>query len=187
MMSEIQRQNSKKGRYSKVKKISILAAFLILGVLVSVVMAGPRGKFVGPGSRWEMRPSPLSSLNLTEEQSEKTKGLSEALKNDIAPLRVEMIKKRMEIRLLWMQPNPDADSIKAKQKEIRVLRGQMGDKLTDFRLAIRNILTPEQRSQLLAERFGKGRFSRPGQGPRPHDRTGPGPRAHGRMGPGARW
>lgn len=168
------------------KKIGIMAGFLVLGVLVSVVMAGPRGKFVGPGPRWEMRPSPLSSLGLTEEQSEKTEGLREALKSDIAPLRVELIKKRMELRLLWMQDSPDADKIKAKQREIRDLRGQMEDKFTDFRLAIRNILTPEQRSQLLSERFGKGRFSRPGRGPRSYDRMGPGPRAHYRMGQGPR-
>ena len=48
-----------------------------------------------------------------------------------------------------MQNNLDANKIKAKEKEIHELRGQLQEKRTDSRLNFYNILTPEQRAQFI--------------------------------------
>ena len=82
------------------------------------------------------------------------------------------------MRLLWIQTKLDPDKIKATQREARDLMGQMQEKRTDFRLAFRNILTPEQTSNLLAQGIG----SRMGHrwGDRGKDRGLGG-------GPGCRW
>lgn len=154
------------------KKIMIASMFLVLALMVSGAMAGSRGEWAGKGERsaW------LKELNLTEEQKGKIDTLRQSVRDDIAPLRNEMIKKRTELKLLWMEDNPDGAKIKAKQKEIRDLRAQMEDRLTDFRLEFRKILTPEQRTKILSlksrrgayplrdKRPGASKGMRPGQG-----------------------
>jgi len=83
---------------------------------------------------------------------------------------MKMARKRLEMKLLWMEEEPDSVKIKAKQNEIQNLRGQLGEKMIDFRLAVRNILTPEQRSQLLASRFGRERQRGRDREPRSYQR-----------------
>jgi len=156
------------------KKIFLLVIVTLLFLSVSMVMAVPPGPRQGDsrGSdtmRYKMRGrqiSPISRLNLTTEQNDKVKGLQESRIKESAPIKAELIKKQTELRLLWMEDNPDPEIIKAKQKELLNLQGQIQDKFTDFRLEFRNILTPEQRAQLIAGGFGLGkkmkRTNRPG-------------------------
>jgi Spy/CpxP family protein refolding chaperone len=121
----------------------------------------------------------IPQLGLTAEQTAKIKDLREAHLKDIKPLQDKMFSKRGELRLLWLQTNPDREKIAAVQKEIRGMRDQMQDKGTSQRLAMLNILTPEQQTRVqafMAERgFGPG-----GRGLGPCDGSGP------RSGPGGR-
>ena len=156
------------------KKYSLLAAIMILFASFGFAMAQPDTKQVDKQvdkkdrvarkyhreGRW----SPNRGLNLTEEQQTKVDDLTKSMQKDLAPVRTELIKKRMELDLLWMDESPDADKIKAKQKEIRDLRGIMEDKLTDLRLSILKILTPEQRAELLAKQTQRNNFSRQKKG-----------------------
>ena len=100
----------------------------------------------------EGRRSPFSNLNLTEEQQGKIDTLRESLQKEMTPIRTDLIKKRMELDLLWMEDSPEADKIKAKQREIRDLKGKLEDRLTNHRLSFISILTPEQRAELLTKR-----------------------------------
>jgi Spy/CpxP family protein refolding chaperone len=138
------------------KKISIVAAFLLVVASATWVMAGPGGKGYGEGCGWGMGPSGLASLNLTAEQSENIRALRETCLKEITPVRSNLFTKRAELRLLWMQTQLDPDKIRATQKEIQGLIGQLQEKGTNCRLSFRNILTPEQISKLLAQGFGKG-------------------------------
>ena len=160
------------------KKISVIAAFLLVVASATLVMASPRGKGDRGGEGLREAPTALASLNLTAEQSEKIRALRESVLKEVTPIRAQLLSKRTEIRLLWMQTKLDPDKIRAIQREDRDLRGQMEEKRTDFRLAFRNILTPEQTSKLLAQGIG----SRMGHtwGNRGNDR-GLGGR------PGSRW
>ncbi|MBW2028600.1 MAG: Spy/CpxP family protein refolding chaperone [Deltaproteobacteria bacterium] len=155
------------------KKIMIASMFLVVALMVSGAMAGSRGERAGKGERsaW------FKDLNLTEEQKGKIDTLRQSLRDDMAPLRNEMVKKRTELKLLWMEDNPDAAKIKAKQREIRDLGAKIEDRLTDFRLEFRKILTPEQRTKILS--FKSRRGARPTQGKVPGSFRG--------MRPGSGW
>jgi len=160
------------------KKISVIAVFLLVVASATMVMAGPRGKGNGGGDGWCAAPSALASLNLTAEQSEKIRALRESGLKEIPPIRAQLLSKKGELRLLWVQTKLDPEKIKSTQKEIRDLIGQLQEKSTDFRLAFRNILTPEQTSRLLAQGIGRGKGHRWGDR---HSRRGLG------GGPGSRW
>jgi Spy/CpxP family protein refolding chaperone len=59
-----------------------------------------------------------------------------------------MFAKRGDMRLLWLDKNPNDDKIMATQKELQSLRDQMQDRMTAHRLAVLKILTPEQQSAM---------------------------------------
>jgi Spy/CpxP family protein refolding chaperone len=137
------------------KRITLITALIIMFASAPLVMAQPRGMKGGMGPGGGRHASALANLNLTAEQSEKIRAMRETHHKDITPIQTKMFTKRAELRLLWMQTNPDSEKIKSIQKEILDLRGQLLDKKTDFRLEFRNILTPEQRTKLLAQGLGK--------------------------------
>ncbi|MFO7987440.1 MAG: Spy/CpxP family protein refolding chaperone [Desulfatiglandaceae bacterium] len=156
------------------KKIGVLAAVLLVMGGATFAMAGYHG--AGRGGNGPMEINMLDSLNLSPEQTEKVRALKEAHFKEMLPVRSELFNKRAELRLLWLQTTPDVEKIKATQAEIWDLMKQMGEKRTDFRLALRNILSPEQVTKLLSTGAGKGRGKGfgPGDGRDWRGRPGPG-------------
>lgn len=146
------------------KKFSVMVALVLLVASATWVVAGPRGRANWGDDTWCPGVSQLSALNLSAEQSEKIRGLRESFVKETTPIRTQLFTKKTEMRLLWIQTSLDADKIRATQKEILSLMGQMQEKTTDFRLAFRNLLTPEQTSQLLAQDVGRGPGSDWGRG-----------------------
>jgi Spy/CpxP family protein refolding chaperone len=146
---------NKKRRYSSMKRITLITTLIIMLASAPLVMAQSRGMKgeMGPGGG--RHAAALANLNLTAEQSEKIRAIREAHHKDILPIQTKMFTKRAELRLLWMQTNPDSAKIKSKQKEILDLKGQLQEKQTDFRLEFLNTLTPEQRTKLLAQGLGR--------------------------------
>jgi Spy/CpxP family protein refolding chaperone len=96
---------------------------------------------------------------------------------EMAPVRNEMITKRTELQALFREPALDQAKIAAKHKEIAALQAQMQEKALAARLAVAEVLTPEQRAQMPA--FGPG--TGPGFGRGMGMGYGP------RMGFGPRW
>jgi len=94
-------------------------------------------------------------LNLTAEQASKIRAMDEQFLRENKPLQDKLYSKRGDLKLLWMERNPDQQKINAMQAETRALRDQLQDKRTTHRLAILNILTPEQRDQV--QGYGPGR------------------------------
>lgn len=155
------------------KKISFFAVLAMVLASATFVMAQPGMGKMGRG--WGMNPSVLSDLNLTMEQTESIRSLRESFEKEVAPLRTQVFERKAELKLLWMQTEADSEKIKAKQKEIHDLKWQVQEKTTDFRIAFRGILTPEQLSKVLAtggrwgmkSHRGKGRHGgHPGKGMR---------------------
>jgi len=145
------------------KKFTLFAVLIILVASFTVAMAEPRGTPDGKDGKdfgRDGRRSPYANLNLTEEQKGKIDAMRESLRKEMTTIRTDLIKKKMELDLLWMEDSHEGDKIKAKQKEIRDLRGTVEDRLTDYRLNVNSMLTPEQRSELMAKR-AKGRSSFP--------------------------
>ena len=143
------------------KKLSIMAALLLALVVSTSALAGPGHRAFGQD--YYLDPAVMKALNLTGEQTEKIKALHEAARKEMTPIKAQFATKRAEMKLLWAQPTLDADKIKATQKEIQALRNQIRNIQTDMRIAFRNLLTPEQTSELLATGFSKNyRFKKGG-------------------------
>jgi Spy/CpxP family protein refolding chaperone len=151
-------------------KIALMAVLIGLFFTSQALAWGPGGGR-GCGSCWQ---GGLDRLNLTDDQKAKIEALQTATDKVTRPLREKIFDKSVELRRLWLQAAPDKDKIVAAQKELRVLRDEMQDKITNLRLEIRKVLTPEQNEKLAGMPWGRG----PGFGPRG------GMRGPGQFGPG---
>jgi len=96
-----------------------------------------------------------------------------------ATVRNELFTKRTELWDLFREPVLDQAKIAARQKEIMALQAQVQEKGLAARMAVAEVLTPEQRAQMPAFGPGMGPGFGPGQG------FGPG-MGMGRMGMGPR-
>jgi Spy/CpxP family protein refolding chaperone len=158
------------------KAATIIGIVLLVAALAVPVLAYDRGwgKGRGMGIRPAGRQAPYCENipNLTPEQSAKLKELRDQHDKEILPLKNELTAKRAELRNLWIQSDPDEAAIKAKQQEINDLRNKLQDTMTEYRLEVGKILTPEQRAQLQSSRPG-WRYG--------DDGKRPGARGYGRM------
>jgi len=171
----------------------IIVAIMMVGILATagLVMAQGHEKVSGMGMGhcpycpYSAGPGPWKALNLTPEQAQKVQALRESFFKETLPLRNDLMSKKLEMRSLWLQPNPDEEKILAKQKEISALKDQLGERAIKNRFAMRQILTPEQQAQLANLRGREwheyGRGCGFGPGPGHHHEMGMG------MGHGPRW
>lgn len=100
----------------------------------------------------------LARLKLSEEQIAKIEALRDSLVEKVAPLRSSLFEIKGELKDLWIQGKPDEGKIREKQKEVRSLRDQIKDRIKNYSLELKKLLTPEQDSQLAALwlEWGKG-------------------------------
>lgn len=132
------------------KKIFILSVAVLFATAGFTLARQPQ-KEGCPKRDWVADHTMLSSLNLTPEQTEKVRSLTESFHRDMAPLRDQKFQCKTELKLLWMQMESDVEKIRAKQKELHDLKWQAMEKITDYRLSFRKMLTPEQLSKYLAQ------------------------------------
>jgi Spy/CpxP family protein refolding chaperone len=126
------------------------------------------GPGVGPG---------MADVNLSAEQVAQIQKIQSDRYAEMASVRNEMATKRTELQALFREPALDQAKIAATHKEIAALQAQMQQKALAARLAVAEVLTPEQRAQMPA--FGPG--TGPGFGRGMGMGYGP------RMGFGPRW
>jgi len=88
------------------------------------------------------------NFNLTAEQSGKLTGLQQQFLNETLPVRNELTAKSLELRNLMAQASPNAATISAKQQEMFALQQKMQEKSLSYQTNARNVLTPQQVSQL---------------------------------------
>lgn len=103
-----------------------------------------------------------AGVELTAEQKAQLDAMHEARLQEMKPLLEQMFAKRDALRKLWLEPNPDQAKILATQKEMRVLRDQLQDKMTAFRLDALKVFTPEQQEKVKS--FVSSRGFAPGRG-----------------------
>lgn len=122
--------------------IILSVCFLILGVpMAGAQWLAQRGMGMGHGHPPGWLPE---DLRLTAEQMEKLKFIEGSYLNEITPLRNELLNKRYELRRRFLDPTSKADDIRAKQEEAFLLETQIQEKVIDYQLKVREILTPEQ-------------------------------------------
>jgi zinc resistance-associated protein len=117
----------------------------------------------GPSGRGDF--AVFAGVELTAEQKAQIQSMRDVQFKETAPLREQMFAKRDEVRKLWLEANPDQAKITAAQKEMRLLRDQLQDKMTAFRLDALNVLTPEQREKMKSAIAGRGFGPGRGMGP----------------------
>ncbi len=147
---------------------------LFIALTTTVFAFGPgmgAGGPCGPGiSRGGPGYGLVANLNLSKEQMDKMWQLKERKRNETSAMRYELFQKKNELRSLYTNPSADDAAILAKQKEVNALRTKLQDKMVQFRLDERKILTPEQLKQLNESGRGFG-FGRRGFGPGPCGRS----------------
>ena len=126
------------------KKIAFIAFSMIALVAGSYVFADPKGR-----GTVDFTGSMIESLNLTTGQMEKVRDLRGSYLKEKEPLQKQLFTRKTELRLLWMHTKTDAEKIKSVQKEIHDLQWTLLEKRTNFQLAFRNILNPEQLSKYI--------------------------------------
>jgi Spy/CpxP family protein refolding chaperone len=137
--------------------ITLITVFVVIALSAYAFAYGPGwGRGHGGADGYGSDTSFLSQLNLTPEQTANINALREAYLRDTKPLKDKIFSKRGDLRLLWLQTNPDRNKITAAQKEIRALRDQMQDKMTAYRLEILKVLTPEQQERLKSLKMERG-------------------------------
>jgi Spy/CpxP family protein refolding chaperone len=154
---------------------------IFVALATTVFAFGPRGGGYGPdGSGAYGGPGGgfggmAANLNLTQDQQDRMWQAREKFRNETSSARYEMFKKRAELKNLYADPNASDAAILAKQKEMNVLRQTMQDKMVQFRLAQRKILTPEQIKKIGESGYGPGMGRGMGRGMGPGVGTGAGP------------
>lgn len=102
-------------------------------------------------------------LHLTAEQVEELRSIQASYLKDIGSLRHGLLNKRYELRRLMSEPTSKADVIRAKQEEAFELEAQIQEKVIDYQLVVREILTPEQ-FRLWISKYQRGFGPRRGRG-----------------------
>jgi zinc resistance-associated protein len=120
------------------KRFAILAGSILLVALSSypVLAWGPMWGGGGPGYCWQ---ASQGSGAVTQEQQQKLDQLNQKYYEDTAQLRESLWAKRAELRENLNAPNPDAEKVKALQKEISNLNNQLAEKTLDAQLEARKI------------------------------------------------
>jgi Spy/CpxP family protein refolding chaperone len=123
------------------------------------------GMGYGPGHGYGQGPG-VTAPNLSAEQAAKIQKIQSDRFAEMAKVRTEMVTKRTELQTLFREPVLDQAKIGVKQKEMTALQAQMQEKALAARIAVAEVLTPEQREQLPAFGPGMGPGFGPGQGRR---------------------
>ncbi len=87
-------------------------------------------------------------LDLTADQKAKITALREAHLKDLKPLQDQLFVKSRQLKDLWLAKTPDRENILTLQREVQILRNQLMDKLTTYRLDAWQLLTPEQQAKV---------------------------------------
>jgi Spy/CpxP family protein refolding chaperone len=116
------------------KTIVMMSLVLAVALMASAAFAGPwGGRFYGMGP---------AVPNLTPDQSQKVLVLQQAHLEKITPIQQELFSKKMELRGLWLNQNPDQARINALQKEIFDLVDKLQQESTNLRAQILKVITP---------------------------------------------
>ena len=90
----------------------------------------------------------LTPLGLNDEQKEKIRAMREQTKTKVKDIRKDLLTKQEEMRKLMFNPDASEAQIRAASTQVRKLQTQMDDANMNDLLAIRGMLTPEQRKKL---------------------------------------
>ena len=157
------------------KILTTLGMLFMVGILAAPVFAHRWGKG-GYGARGGSGSGPcwVEGGDITESQQAELDKMHEKFVNDTADLREEIWKKSSELDTLIDSATPDANKVRALQKEISDLKAKMADKRVDFELEARKIAPDARFGQGSGRGYGQGYGRGYGMGRHygPHHRGG---------------
>ena len=125
------------------------------------------GMMGGPGMMMEkpgMMGQPgmmMDTIGLSPEQQKGMLKMQMQLHKDIAPLKIDLETKQMELQELWMDEKPDVEKIVKKVSEINKIKWQIQEKEIRHQFEIFKTLNPEQQKMFLRRhRMGMGQGGR---------------------------
>lgn len=145
----------------------------LTGLLLAAFMAGSVWAQKPPvpcdmphGPRAEMKRPLMEKLNLTEEQRKTMQEMRLKHKKELIPIQGKLKEKQLDLKAEMMADEPNQSKINAIVDDIAKLRAELQKKKIAHRLAIRNILTDEQRkiwdaNKHMRKRGGFGRCEKP--------------------------
>lgn len=90
----------------------------------------------------------FKALNLTEDQKTKIKALKETAKNQIKSLREQLVSERDKLMTTIFAPDSSKAEMLAQQDKLSAVQDQMEKIRIDNIVALKAILTPEQKEKL---------------------------------------
>ncbi len=84
------------------------------------------------------------ALDLSKEQTEQVKAIFLKHRDEIAPLRKEMVSERRELRNLTQSDKPDEAAIREQAKKIAATTGDLAVRRAKTAQEMRTVLTPDQ-------------------------------------------
>lgn len=100
----------------------------------------------------------IQQLDLTPEQSEQIRAIAEQSKTESQPLRQQLETNRQEMGSL-LASNASPEELRTNHQNLQNLHQELGNNRFETMLEIREVLTPEQRTQmaeLMEQRRGRG-------------------------------
>ncbi|OGP63274.1 MAG: hypothetical protein A2169_08560 [Deltaproteobacteria bacterium RBG_13_47_9] len=109
----------------------------------------PSSMRMGPGMgmrqwRKDDRCRRASELNLSSEQIKRLEPIEQTFSQEIRILRVQLFSKRLELREFLTNPIVKQESVRAKYGEMIELQSKLEEKVIDYLIKLRNLLTQEQ-------------------------------------------
>ena len=152
-------------------KLLIAGTLVLAGVLLAPE-AGARGRGrglgggAGHGDGVGFGQHLAAELELSAEQRGQIDALRDGMCGEVTEVRTALREKRREMRALWTAEQPDEQAILAKHAEMDVFRQQLRTLRVRFRLAVIELLTPEQKAKFIDgfRRSGQGRGPGYGRG-----------------------
>ena len=105
----------------------------------------------GRGNREGRFENVLKELDLTTEQSEQINNIREQSRTENEALHQEMQANREQMKSLFSS-DVSVEQLRQQHQQSQALRQQLGNNRFEMMLQIREVLTPEQRSQIEAMR-----------------------------------
>jgi Spy/CpxP family protein refolding chaperone len=167
------------------KMYIVLSAGFFLALCITGFAMGPEVPDMGPRGFGEhqmvpLRPNPmngpepfkeprpmdrLAKLHLSMEQMDNMWQLEENFHSDTRAIRYELFRKQLKLNASLVNPKVEDAVILAQQKEVDAARQKIDDKMVQFKLAQRKILTAEQLRKLGEGGFNSGCLEIIGRGP----------------------
>jgi Spy/CpxP family protein refolding chaperone len=137
--------------------MSIKRRFYVL-VLVLLFLALCLAVFAGePESiSCDLQSGLPATLNLSREQCENMRQLTEKFRNDTAITRGKIMEKRLELKSLSENPKPDPQAINKAERKLNSLEHEFSRKAHRTEADQRRVLTPEQIGKMKDMDYGYG-------------------------------